>query len=81
MFYSELPGKVKPKVECRLKAGSYTMNRTSDMTVWRFFPLEGHNQVLTLKLVSYKKGSRIKKVSACLISEFKITRDNKRLLD
>ena len=80
MFYSEVLGAIKPKLECPLKAGNYTLGKTLvDLTVLKFVPLEGFIWIVTIKVVTSAKGSKIKKVSACIITELKVTRGNKRV--
>ena len=80
MFYSEVLGAIKPKLECPLKAGNYALGKTLvDLTAFKFFPLEGYVWILTIKLVTSAKGSKIKKVSACSIIELKVTRKNQHV--
>ena len=80
MFYSEVLGAIKPKLECPLKAGNYTLGKTLvDLTVFKIVASEGYVWILTIKVVTSAKGSKIKKVSACLIIELKVTRKNQRI--
>ena len=79
-FYSELFSSIEPKLECPFKAGNYTIDRALvDLVVLRFLPMDGFIWILTGKLVTSEKGSKIKKVIACLIFEMKVTRGNQRI--
>ena len=83
MFYSEVLGAIKPKLKCPLKAGNYTLGKMGktliDLTVFKVVALEGYVWILTIKVVTSAKGSKIKKVSACSIIELKVTRKNQRV--
>ena len=80
MIYAVIMDAIKPKLECPIKPGNYTLDRTSlDFTVLRMFPIEGHVWVLTGKIISFDKESRTKKVVMCLNAEVKVTAGTRRL--
>lgn len=76
-YYTAVFAAIKPKVECPIKPGNYTLESTRlDLSGLRMFPLEGFVWILTFKLVSIEKKS--KKVVFCLISELEVTRGSRR---
>ena len=71
---------IKPKLECPIKSGNYTLDRTSlDFTALRMFPIEDHVWVITSKFISFDKVSKTKKVVSCMNTEVKITTGTRRL--
>ena len=80
MFFADVMNAIKPKLECPIKAGNYTLDRTSLVfTALRMFPMEGHVWVITGKFISFVKESKTKKVILCMNGEVKVTTGTKRL--
>ena len=80
MIYSVIMNAIKPKLECPIKSGNYTLDQTSlDLSALRLFPVAGYIWVLTAKFISYDKQSKTKNVVLCFNAELKITTGTKRL--
>ena len=74
VFFASTMSAIKPKLECPIKSGNYTLDRTLlDLTVLKMFPIEGRVRVMTGKLISFDKVNKTKKVVLCLNAEAKIT--------
>ena len=77
-FYSDVLSSITPPLKCPIKVGNYTLDeRTLDLRIISFLPLDGYIWVNSYKLVSSQKG-KPKKVILCLNAEIKIMRTNKR---
>ena len=79
--YSNMFTSIRPKFECPIKAGNYTLDKTPfDLKLVSMFPLAGYVWVVTFKFVVPEKGKKTKKIVFCLMSETKIIRANRKNL-
>ena len=80
MVFADVTNAIKPKLECPIKSGNYTLDRTSlDLTVLKMFPIEGYVWISTAKFISIDKESKTKKVFLCFNAEVKVTTGTRRL--
>ena len=77
--FSNIFSSIRPKLECPIKAGNYTLGETSfDFKFVSMFPLAGYLWVTTFKLVAPEKGKKTKKIVFCMMVETKIIRGNRK---
>ena len=80
LAFSNMFSSIRPKLECPIKAGNYTLNKaTFDLKLVSIFPLAGNVWVVSFKFVVPEKEKKTKKIVFCMMSETKITRANRKI--
>lgn len=74
-FYSSFLSNLHPKLECPLKAGNYTKDKSElDLSILGPLSIDGKSFVSNMRLISSDADKNTKKVAMCVRVETKITR-------
>jgi hypothetical protein len=74
-FYSEFLSSFNPKLECPIKAGNYTKDKSElDLSLLALLPLDGYMFMANIKLIASNKESKVKKIALCMNVEAKVSK-------
>lgn len=78
-FYSPFLESFEPPLKCPMKPGNYTIHEIKlDYTLFSALALDGYIWLTTFKILASEAATKKKRIVACLNTELKIVRCNKR---